>query len=62
MRTTVTIDSDTEMLLRSAMQQTGESFKVTLNRAIRKGLADTVEISSRLVFEFFSIRRRLRFV
>jgi len=24
------------------MQQTGESFKVALNRAIRRGLADTV--------------------
>lgn len=42
MRTTVTLDPDTEALLRSAMQQTGENFKVTLNRAIRKGLVDIV--------------------
>ena len=42
MRTTVTLDHDAEQLLRQAMQQTGESFKVTLNRAIRRGLADTV--------------------
>lgn len=39
MRTTVTIDPDVENLLRHAMQQTGESFKATLNRAIRAGLA-----------------------
>ncbi|NOY40306.1 MAG: FHIPEP family type III secretion protein [Planctomycetes bacterium] len=42
MRTTVTLDHDAEQLLRQAMQQTGESFKVALNRAIRRGLADTV--------------------
>lgn len=39
MRTTVTIDPDVEKLLRQAMQQTGESFKAILNRAIRIGLA-----------------------
>jgi hypothetical protein len=39
MRTTVTIDPDVEELLRQAMQQTRESFKATLNRAIRIGLA-----------------------
>jgi hypothetical protein len=39
MRTTVTVDHDVEQLLRLAMQQTGQSFKVTLNQAIRKGLA-----------------------
>lgn len=42
MRTTVTLEPDAEELLRQAMQQTGESFKATLNRAIRRGLADTV--------------------
>jgi hypothetical protein len=42
MRTTVTIDPDVEALLRQAMQQSGESFKVTLNRAIQRGLADTI--------------------
>lgn len=39
MRTTVTVDNDVEQLLRQAMQQTGQSFKTTLNQAIRKGLA-----------------------
>ncbi len=41
MRTTVTLDPDAEQLLRLAMQQSGESFKATINRAIRKGLVDT---------------------
>ncbi len=41
MRTTVTVDPDVEQLLRQAMQQTGKSFKATLNQAIRKGLAGT---------------------
>jgi hypothetical protein len=39
MRTTVTLDPDVEQLLHEAMRQTQESFKVTLNQAIRKGLA-----------------------
>jgi len=39
MRTTVSVDHDVEQLLRQAMTQTGQSFKVTLNQAIRKGLA-----------------------
>lgn len=42
MRTTVTLDSDVEQVLRHSMQQTGQTFKVTLNQAIRKGLADIV--------------------
>jgi hypothetical protein len=44
MRTTVTLDPDTERLLRDAMHQTGQSFKATLNDAIRKGLADVAAI------------------
>jgi hypothetical protein len=40
MRTTVTVDDDVELLLRQAMQRTGQSFKATLNYAIRRGLAD----------------------
>lgn len=42
MRTTVTVDPDVELLLRQAMHQSGQSFKSTLNQAIRKGLADVV--------------------
>lgn len=44
MRTTVTLDPDVEQILRDAMRQTGQSFKVTLNEALRKGLADTVPV------------------
>jgi hypothetical protein len=42
MRTTVTVDPDVEALLRQAMQQSGQSFKTTLNQAVRRGLADVV--------------------
>ena len=42
MRTTVTVDPDVEQLLRVAMLQTGQSFKATLNQAIRKGLSGVV--------------------
>jgi hypothetical protein len=39
MRTTVTIDPDVEQLLRDAMHARRQSFKKTLNDAIRSGLA-----------------------
>jgi len=39
MRTTVTLDADTELLLRNAMHARRKSFKATLNDAIRAGLA-----------------------
>ncbi len=38
MRTTVTIDPDTEFLLKEEVQRTGRSFKVVLNAAIRRAL------------------------
>lgn len=38
MRTTVTLDSDVEALVRKAMRERGESFKQVLNAAIREGL------------------------
>jgi len=40
MRTTVTLDPETERLLREAMRQRGQSFKEALNRAVVQGLAD----------------------
>ena len=40
MRTTVTIVTEAEQLLRQAMKHTGQSFKEVLNRAILKGLAN----------------------
>ncbi|MEO0510320.1 MAG: antitoxin [Verrucomicrobiota bacterium] len=39
MRTTVTIDADTEHLLKEEAERTGHSFKVVLNEAIRAALA-----------------------
>jgi hypothetical protein len=39
MRTTVTLDPDVERLLRDAMHQRRQSFKETLNQAIRAGLS-----------------------
>ncbi|MEM1222056.1 MAG: antitoxin [Verrucomicrobiota bacterium] len=39
MRTTVTIDSDTEHLLREEAARTGSSFKEVLNQSIRRALA-----------------------
>lgn len=39
MRTTVTLDPDTEAMLRRAIAERGVSFKQVLNDAIREGLA-----------------------
>lgn len=38
MRTTVTLDADTEALVRRHMRERGLSFKAALNEAIRAGL------------------------
>lgn len=40
MRTTVTLDADTERLLRSAMRERNVGFKTALNDAIRRGLRE----------------------
>jgi hypothetical protein len=47
MRTTVTLDPDTEALLRKAMRERGLSFKEALNQAIRAGLAPNTRTVSR---------------
>lgn len=39
MRTTVTLDPDTERMIRSIVRERGVSFKQALNDAIRAGLA-----------------------
>jgi hypothetical protein len=39
MRTTVTLDPDTEALVKRLMTERGISFKQAVNRAIRSGLA-----------------------
>lgn len=41
MRTTVTLDADTEALVRRLMSERGVSFKRALNDAIRGGVAPT---------------------
>lgn len=38
MRTTVTLDSDVEALLRNVMREKGVSFKQALNEAVRLGI------------------------
>ncbi len=38
MRTTVTLDADTERLLRRAMRERNVTFKTALNDAVRRGL------------------------
>lgn len=38
MRTTVTLDKDVARMLREAMRSSRQSFKRTLNEAVRKGL------------------------
>ena len=38
MRTTVTIESDTEVLLKEEVKRSGLSFKEVLNRSIRRAL------------------------
>ena len=40
MRTTVTLDADTERLLRSAMRERNVGFKTAINDAIRRGLRE----------------------
>ncbi len=47
MRTTVTLDADTERLLRNAVRERGVSFKAVLNDALRKGLAPARPARSR---------------
>jgi hypothetical protein len=40
MRTTVTLDPDTEQIIRRRMRERGMSFKEALNDAIRRGVED----------------------
>ena len=47
MRTTVTLDSDVERLIRNAMNERGISFKEALNEAARKGLRHEKQRGSR---------------
>jgi hypothetical protein len=42
-RTTVTLDPDTEQIVRRRMRERGMSFKEALNDAIRRGVAHSPE-------------------
>lgn len=48
MRTTVTIDPDTENLLREEVRRTGRSFKEVLNLSIRRSLLSVPNDSRRI--------------
>lgn len=50
MRTTVTLDQDVERLLKEAMHCSRQSFKETLNRAIRAALGRVPSQSDRPAF------------
>jgi hypothetical protein len=39
MRTTVTLDDDVAAIIESERQRTGESFRTTVNRLLRRGAA-----------------------
>jgi hypothetical protein len=55
MRTTVTLDSDVEALVRTAMKERGLSFKDALNSAVRAGLTVKRQKSRRFVQQTFSL-------
>lgn len=48
MRTTVTLEADTEHLLREAVRTTNRSFKQVLNEAIRRGLTSQEGVPTRV--------------
>jgi len=53
MRTTVTIDPDTEALLREEVKRTGQSFKQVLNQSIRKSLGRKQSAENATVIPLF---------
>ena len=55
MRTTVTLDSDTERIVRGLMRQRGVSFKQALNDAIRAGLAPKRSGAHRFTQQTYSL-------
>lgn len=44
MRTTVTLESDVEALLKKLMRETGVSFKDAINSSLRRGLAPSAQV------------------
>ena len=60
MRTTVTLDFEAERLLKEAMRRRGQSFKVVLNQAVVRGLADLEVGGDEVPFELESSPMRMR--
>ena len=60
MRTTVTLDSDVERLVKDAVRKTGKSFKEVLNRAVRAGLSGQTGTASGKPFRVQARRLGLR--
>jgi hypothetical protein len=54
-RTTVTLDSDVEALLKTAMKERDQSFKEALNAAIRAGLTQKTPRTARFVQRTFGL-------
>jgi hypothetical protein len=52
-RTTVTIDPDTEALIREEAARTGQSFKVILNQSVRRALGPTAKSGSSSIIPIF---------
>jgi hypothetical protein len=50
MRTTVTLDSDVEQILKKAARKRGESFKVVLNDAVRQAFKSKPATAKRKAF------------
>src|ERR1700745_231176 len=59
MRTTVTLDPDVDRLLKEEMRRSGTSFREALNRAVRRGLANSVA-TQRKAFKLRPRRLSLR--
>ena len=55
MRTTVTLDPDVEVLIRSAMKQRGLSFKEALNSAVRSGITQNRPAKRSFVQKTFAL-------
>lgn len=55
MRTTVTLESDVQALIRTAMKERGISFKEALNSAVRAGLTQGKQKRSSFVQKTYSL-------
>jgi len=54
-RTTVTLDPETERLLRESMRRRGVSFKQALNDAVREGIRPRPHAKSRFAQKTFAM-------